>query len=69
MTMDIENMKSQSPFPKIKERLFENEVGFVVFDSFPASKGHCLVIPHRVYSDYFESSPEEIIGLNELPVS
>ena len=57
---------SESPFLDNRERIFENSVGFVIFDKFPVSKGHCLVIPNRVYSDYFDSSEEEIIGLNKL---
>lgn len=57
---------SESPFLDNRERIFENSVGFVIFDKFPVSKGHCLIIPNRVYSDYFDSSEEEIIGLNNL---
>ena len=57
---------SESPFLNNRERIFENSVGFVIFDKFPVSKGHCLIIPNRVYSDYFDSSEEEIIGLNNL---
>ena len=30
----------QSPFLNIKERLFENEVGFVIFDKYPALKSN-----------------------------
>ena len=56
----------ESPFLDNRERIFENSVGFVIFDKFPVSKGHCLIIPNRVYSDYFDSSEEEIIGLNKL---
>ena len=59
-------MNEQSPFLNVKERLFENEVGFVIYDKFPVNEGHCLIVPHRVYSDYFDSTPEEIQGLNEL---
>ena len=55
---------SESPFLDNRERIFENSVGFVIFDKFPVSKGHCLIIPNRVYSDYFDSSEEEIIGLD-----
>ena len=29
---------------------FENKVGFVIFDKFPVTKGHCLIVPFRVYS-------------------
>ena len=58
--------KFKSPFLEKKERLLENEVGFVIYDGFPVSKGHCLIVPHRVYSDYFESTSEEVIGLQKL---
>ena len=55
-----------SPFLDNRDRLFENEVGFVIFDNFPVNKGHCLIIPHRVYPNFFDSTPEEIKGLNDL---
>ena len=55
-----------SPFIKVKERIFENSIGFVIYDKFAVSKGHCLIIPKREYPDYFESTNEEIIGLNNL---
>ena len=58
--------KFESPFLEKKERLLENEVGFVIYDGYPVSKGHCLIVPHRVYSDYFESTNEEVIGLQKL---
>ena len=54
----------QSPFLDNRERLFENDIGFVIYDGFPVSKGHCLIIPKRVYADYFESTPKEIEGLS-----
>ena len=38
----------------------------MIFDGFPVSEGHCLIVPHRVYSNYFDSTPEEVIGLQEL---
>ena len=55
-----------SPFLNVSNRLFENEVGFVIFDKYPVNKGHCLIVPHRVYPDYFDSTPKEISGMNEL---
>ena len=61
-----ETNEFKSPFLEKKERLLENEVGFVIYDGFPVSKGHCLIVPHRVYSDYFESTNEEVIGLQKL---
>ena len=61
---DSENFKS--PFLANRERIFENSSGFVIFDKFPVSEGHCLIVPHRVYSNYFDSTEEEIIDLNYL---
>ena len=58
----------ESPFLQNRERLLENDFGFVIFDGFPVSEGHCLIIPHRVYSDYFESTEEEVIGLQQLVI-
>ena len=55
-----------SPFLEVKERIFENSVGFVIYDKFAVSKGHCLIIPKREYADYFESTEDEISGLNKL---
>jgi len=55
----------QSPFLD-KEKIIETDIGFVIYDGFPVSQGHCLVVPHRVYSDYFDSTQEEIIGLQRL---
>ena len=56
----------KSPFLDSREKLFENDVGFVIYDKYPVNKGHCLIVPKRVYPDYFESTHEEIIGLNDL---
>ena len=55
-----------SPFLENKEKIFENSVGFVIYDKFPVNKGHCLIIPKREYADYFDSTKEEIEGLNKL---
>jgi len=54
-----------SPFLE-KPRLLESEIGFVIYDGFPVSEGHCLVVPHRVYANYFDSTKEEIVGLQAL---
>ena len=57
---------SESPFFDDREHLFENSIGFVIFDNFPVSEGHSLIIPKRVYPNYFDSTEEEVRGLNEL---
>ena len=57
---------TDSPFLDNRERIIENSVGFVIYDKYPVSEGHCLIIPHRVYPHYFDSTKDEIDGLNEL---
>ena len=59
-------MSYKSPFLESRDRLFENEVGFVIFDDYPVNEGHCLIIPKRVYPNYFDSTPKEIEGLTNL---
>ena len=58
----------ESPFKKNRDRLLENNVGFVIYDGFPVSEGHCLIVPHRIYSNYFDSTSEEFEGLQDLLV-
>ena len=56
----------RSPFLDNRKRIFENSIGFVIFDNFPVREGHSLIIPKRVYPNYFDSTEEEVRGLNEL---
>ena len=38
----------------IKEFIFENDLAFATFDSYPVSKYHSLVIPKRHVKVYFD---------------
>ncbi|MDA9949805.1 HIT family protein [Paracoccaceae bacterium] len=64
--MNIDTQNFESPFLNNRERVLENEFGFVIYDGFPVSEGHCLIVPYRVYSDYFESTEDEVVGLQKL---
>lgn len=57
----------ESPF-LLKKRLLENDLGFAIYDGFPVSKGHVLVVPHRVYANYFESTTAETEALHQLVI-
>ena len=37
----------------------ENELGYAIFDGFPVSKGHMLIIPKRHIETYFEAVEDE----------
>ena len=49
---------SESPFIN-KEKIHENEFAFAIYDSFPVSKGHSLVIPKRIVSSIFDLDDNE----------
>ena len=46
--------------------VLENEVGFVIYDGFPVSPGHTLVIPKRHIGSVFDLSMAESAGLATL---
>ena len=48
----------ESPFLNI-EKIIENENAFAIYDAFPVSKGHVLVIPKRVIAEIFDLNDEE----------
>ena len=60
--------KSASPFLEIAEAewLCANGLCFAIFDSFPVSPGHVLVITRRVVPTFFECTPAEQAALMEL---
>ena len=47
-----------SPFLNL-EKIIENENAFAIYDGFPVSKGHVLVIPKRVVAEIFDLNNEE----------
>jgi diadenosine tetraphosphate (Ap4A) HIT family hydrolase len=54
--------KVASPFFEIDEQrdlIFETATAFSIFDKFPVSKGHALVIPKRLVSNYFDLTFKE----------
>ncbi|WP_244895423.1 HIT family protein [Evansella clarkii] len=60
--MIIENC----PFCTIDEKFLENDLAFAIFDKYPVSKGHLLIIPKRHVSDFFDTTLEEREAFNEL---
>ena len=46
--------------------IFENELAYASYDTYPVSKLHCLIIPKRHIKDFFELSNEELVACNHL---
>ena len=52
--------------PKASGVIYENDLAYASYDSYPVSDQHCLIIPKRHIVDYFELSNEELISCNDL---
>lgn len=44
--------------------VYQNNSVFVIYDSFPVSKGHCLIITKRHIKTYFDANEEELKDIN-----
>ena len=52
---------------KSKQKIvYDGEFMFVVRDSFPVTKLHTLIIPHRHVSNYFDLNTNELNDLNKI---
>ena len=46
--------------------VYENELAYTSYDSYPLSEHHCLIIPKRHIKDYFDLSNDELLACNDL---
>ena len=46
--------------------VYENELVYASYDSYPVSEHHCLIIPKRHIKDYFELTNDELLACNDL---
>tara|TARA_B100000579_G_scaffold214684_1_gene175624 strand:- start:807 stop:1205 length:399 start_codon:yes stop_codon:yes gene_type:complete len=49
-----------------KEYIFESNLAYSTFDSYPVSKLHLLIIPKRHIKNYFELTNDEMIECNKI---
>ena len=49
-----------------EEYVFENDLAFSTFDSYPVSEFHLLIVPKRHIKNYFELSNDEMIACNKI---
>ena len=43
-----------------------NDYAIAIYDGFPVSPGHCLIIPKRHFASFFEATKEEQVALLNL---
>ena len=46
--------------------IYSSKLLFVVRDSYPVTKHHTLIIPHRHVSNFFDLNSDELIDLNQI---
>ena len=51
---------------KISGIVHEYDLAYASYDTYPVSNHHCLIIPKRHLSDYFELTNDELIACNDL---
>ena len=51
---------------KVSGIAHENDLAYASYDTYPVSNHHCLIIPKRHLSDYFELTNDELIACNDL---
>ena len=49
-----------------KDFVFENDLAFASFDSYPVSNFHSLIIPKKQIENYFDLNNDEILACNDL---
>lgn len=58
-------LKAKSPYSD-REKLFEDNLSYAIYDNTPVNRGHILIIPKRQFSSYFSALPEEKQSLWEM---
>ncbi len=46
--------------------ILKNEKCFAIYDKYPVTKGHMLIIPYRHFSNYFDLTREELLAIHML---
>jgi len=58
-------LKAKSPYSD-REKLFEDNLSYAIYDKIPVNRGHILIIPKRQFYSYFSALPEEKQSLWEM---
>jgi len=60
--------ESRCPFCNVDEKdiVLKNDKCFAIFDKYPVSKGHMLIVPYRHFSNFFDTTYDEISAIYRL---
>jgi len=54
------------PFCQIQHIILRNSLAVAVYDKYPVSPGHLLIIPMRHIADYFDATKDELQAMCDL---
>ncbi len=52
-----------------RDILYENELVYAIYDAYPVSKGHALIIPKRHVETYFDMNGDELSATHQALVT
>ena len=56
----------QCAFCDVHAAIAQNELAFAIFDRYPVSPGHMLILPKRHVADFFDTTPDEQHAMLDL---
>jgi len=66
--MTLFDRTNECPFCSVEPDLIilQNNLAFAMFDGFPVSQGHSLIIPRRHVADYSDLTANEILAIHQI---
>jgi ATP adenylyltransferase len=52
--------------PDHQRAFIANELAYAIWDAFPVTEGHALIVPKRHAVDYFDLTPMELLACDDL---
>lgn len=59
----MSDREAECPFCNVRAPILENEFAFVIFDRYPVSPGHALILPKRHIASFFQTTPYECVAM------
>ena len=57
---------TECPFCNVRAPILADELAFVIYDKYPVSPGHALIVPRRHIESFFDATPYEFIAMFAL---
>jgi diadenosine tetraphosphate (Ap4A) HIT family hydrolase len=55
----MSDCETACPFCNVRTPVLENDLAFVIFDRYPVSPGHALILPKRHVESFFQTTSNE----------